>query len=207
MAASPIGKDSGAYLYGARTGIIAAGLAGASELFQFRWNNPQHYALIKRVRISASVSTTMFAAGVPCEVHMFRASAWSAAGTGGTAIAPVALLKASSAMPNSRLVSGNARIATTAALGVGTKTLETLAVGSVIAGGPITGSLNGTIFPMTEIFVAPVDAGAHPLVLAPSVDGSTAQGFVLTATVPATGVWALAVNVEWAEVDDLRLVV
>lgn len=199
--ARPLGRDSGAYCYAGRTGIVAAGLAANSELFQFRWNNSQNYALIKRIRVAASVSTTYFAAGVPVELALVRASAWSAAGTGGTAIAPVALLKAQSTMPNSRLTAGDARIATTGALGAGTKTLETAPMGLAMAYGP-SAAPNGTIMQLTELFGAPIDAGAHPLVLAPAASAATAEGFVITAIVPATGTWALAVNVEWAEVDD-----
>jgi hypothetical protein len=186
----------GAYNYGGFTGILPAALAANSEIFQFRWAHATNLAVVRKIRISASVSTTFFAAGVPVQIDLVKSSAWTVAGTGGTAISPAALLKKRSSMGSSLVASGDIRIATTAALGAGTKTLETLSLSNLAAAGPITASLNGTILaPGTLLWQAEVGDGEHPLVLAQN------EGFsIRSVAVPVTGTWMAAINVDWAEV-------
>ena len=185
----------GAYSYGGATGIIPAALAANSEIFQFRWADATRLCAIRKVRISACVSTTFFAAGVPVQIDLIKSTGWTVAGTGGTAISPAALLKKRTAFPSSLMASGDMRIATTAALGAGTKTLETYALGFVVAPGPITASLNGQIIaPGTLLWQAEVADGEHPLILAQN------EGFsIRSVAVPATGTWTAAIDVQWAE--------
>lgn len=185
----------GAFAYGGFTGILPAALAANSEIFQFRWTHATNLAVIRKVRFSASVTTTFFAAGVPVQIDLFKSTAWTVAGTGGTGITPAALLKRRSSMASTAVAAGDMRIATTAALGAGTKTAETLALSSVLAGGPITASLNGTIIaPGTILWQAEVGDGEHPLVLAQN------EGFsIRSVAVPATGTWMAAINIDWAE--------
>jgi hypothetical protein len=186
----------GAYTYGGFTGILPAALAANSEIFQFRWSHATNLAVIRKIRISASVSTTMFAAGVPLQIDLVKASGWSGQGTGGTGINPTTMLKRRSTMSSTSLASGDMRIATTAALGVGTKTLETIPLSAIVASGPITGSLNGTIIDAdTILWQAEIGDGEHPLVLAQN------EGFVIrSVAVPATGTWTASINVDWTEV-------
>jgi len=186
----------GAYAYGGTTGILPAALAANSEIFQFRWANTPNFAVIRKVRISACVTTTFFAAGVPVQIDLVKSTAWSVAGTGGTAITPAALLKRRTSMGSTLMVAGDMRIATTAALGAGTKTLETLSLSFINAPGPITASLNGQIIaPGTILWQAEVGDGEHPLVLAQN------EGFsIRSVAVPATGTWMATVNVDWSEV-------
>lgn len=186
----------GAYCYGGFTGILPAALGANSEIFQFRWASGAALAVVRKIRISASVTTTMFAAGVPLQLDLVKSTGWTVAGTGGTAMTPAALLRRRSTMGNTALASGDMRIATTAALGAGTKTLETLALSSILAAGPITASLNGTIIsPGTTLWQASVGDGEHPLVLAQN------EGFsIRSVAVPATGTWQAAITVDWAEV-------
>lgn len=68
----------GAYSYGGFTGILPAALGANSEIFQFRWVSATNLAVIRKIRFSASVSTTMFAAGVPVQVDLVKSTAWSA---------------------------------------------------------------------------------------------------------------------------------
>jgi hypothetical protein len=184
----------GHYSYGGFTGIIPAALAANSEIFQFRWSHASNLAIIRRVTISASVSTTFFAAGVPVQVDLIKSTGWTVAGTGGTGITPAALLKRRTNMGSSTSTAGDIRIATTAALGAGTKTLETYALASILAPGPAAAP--GMIFPAnTILFDAEVDSGDHPLVLAQN------EGFsIRSVAVPGTGTWTAAVTVDWAEV-------
>lgn len=185
----------GAYCYGGFTGILPAALGANSEIFQFRWTHASNLAVIRKIRISACVSTTFFAAGVPVQIDLVKSTGWSAAGTGGTAISPAALLKRRTSMGSSLVASGDIRIATTAALGAGTKTLETLSLSTLAAPGPITASLNGGfIAPGTILWQAEVGDGEHPLVLVQN------EGFsIRSVAVPATGTWTAAITVDWAE--------
>jgi hypothetical protein len=88
------------------------------------------------------------------------------------------------------------RVATTAALTAGTKVLDTYDMGWIethSSGGvgsatPIIGSI---YLPTLRLFDA--GAGEHPLVLTAN------EGFVIRATVPATGVWNLGIEVSWSE--------
>lgn len=186
----------GSYSWGGFTGILPAALAANSEVFQFRWSDATRLAVIHKVRISACVSTTFFAAGVPVQIDMVKATGWSAAGSGGTRVTPAALMKRRTSMGSSLVAANDIGIATTAALTAGTKTLETVALAACCAPGPITASLNGQIIaPGTTIFEADAADGEHPLVLAQN------EGFVLrSVAVPATGTWTMTVQVSWAEV-------
>lgn len=192
----PVGHGSlGAYAYGGFTGIIGAGLGANSEIFQFRWTDSTRLAVIRKIRISAAVSTTFFIAGVPLQIDLVKSSAWSAPGTGGTAVTPAALMKRRASMGSSLVASGDIRIATTAALGAGTKTLETLSLSTIVAAGPMVSGSGTIIAPGTILWQAEVGDGEHPLVLA------SQEGFsIRSVAVPGTGTWQAAINVDWAEV-------
>jgi hypothetical protein len=186
----------GAYCIGLRSGIIPAALAANSEIFQFRWSDATRFCVIRKIRISAAVSTTFFAAGVPLQIDLVKATGWTAAGTGGTRASPAALLKRRTSMGSSLVAASDIAVATTAALGVGTKTLETLALSSLVASCPITAALDGSIIESgTILWQAEVGDGEHPLVLAQN------EGFVITVpAVPATGTWTAGITIDWAEV-------
>lgn len=186
----------GHYSYGGFTGIIPAALAANSEIFQFRWSDATRYAVVRKVKISACVTTTFFAAGVPVQIDLIKSTGWTVAGTGGTAITFAALCKKRTSMSSSLMASGDMRIATTDALGAGTKTLETYALSAIAAPGPITASLNGQIIqPGTILWQNEIGDGEHPLILAAN------EGFsIRSVAVPATGTWQAAVEVQWAEV-------
>jgi hypothetical protein len=87
------------------------------------------------------------------------------------------------------------RISTTAALGVGTKTNDTYAIGTILTSCPITASLNGMIYQAgTPLFEANIGDGDHPLVLDQN------EGFsIQVASIPGTGTWTAAIIIEWAE--------
>ena len=186
----------GAYSYGGATGILPAAIAASSEIYQFRWADATRICLINDVRFSACVSTTFFAAGVPVQIDMIKSTGWTVAGTGGTAITPAALMKKRTSMGSSLMAAGDMRSATTAALGAGTKTLETLALSSILAAGPITASLNGQIVaPGSTLFEANLAQGEHPLTLVQN------EGFsIRVVAVPNTGTWMASITVDWTEV-------
>jgi hypothetical protein len=192
----------GHYKWGGFTGILPAALAANSEIFQFRWSHATNLCVIGKIRISAAVSTTFFAAGVPVQIDLIKSSGWSAAGTGGTSPTLGATCKTRASMASSSSVAGDIRIATTAALGAGTKTLEASPMATILAPGPITASLNGQIVPPGTIMWEPdMGDGEHPLVLGGLGGGALSEGFsIRSVAVPATGTWTVSVSIQWAEV-------
>jgi hypothetical protein len=186
----------GSYGVAAFTGILPAALGANSEIFQFRWSDATRFCLIRKVRISACVSTTFFAAGVPVQIDAIKSTAWTVAGTGGATPTIAANLKKRTAMASSLIAAGDIRIATTAALGAGTKTLEGASFAAVTAPGPITASLNGLIIPPgTILWQSEIADGEYPFVLAQN------EGFsVRSVAVPATGTWTATIEIQWAEV-------
>jgi hypothetical protein len=185
--------NGGSFSLSAITGIMAAGIASASEVVQFRWVSTTHLALIKRVRITSGVLGTAFTAGTVL-FDMTVARAWTAAGTGGgTATLTTNQGKRRTSMQTSQFgTTGEVRIATTAALGAGTKTLDTMPIRSVITGVP-----NTAFIPMLsgdDGLLFQCGPSEYPLVLAAS------EGFVIRTTVPATGTWTAHVAIDWEEV-------
>lgn len=185
----------GEFSLGLKTGIIAAGLAANAELFQFRNSHASALAVIQKLKVSAAVSTTYFAAGVPLVLDVVKATAWTVAGSGGTGVTPAALLKKRSSFSSTLMAAGDVRVATTAGLTAGTKTLEGNSLGMIASGAPITASLSGQIFaPGTDLLDLDLGSGEYPLVLAAN------EGFVIRAVqTPATGTWEAAFKVEWLE--------
>ena len=197
VVAKPLEYGSlGHYRYGGFTGILPAALAANSEVFQFQWTDATRFAVIEEINISACVSTTFFVAGVPVQVDLIKSTAWTGAGTGGTAVAISTNNKMRTSMGASLGASAMIRIATTAALGAGTKTLEGVSMAAIAAPGPITASLNGQIIaPGTQLFSPDASSGEHPLVLAQN------EGFsIRSVAVPGTGTWTMSINIRWAEV-------
>jgi len=191
----------GHYSLGVASGVMAAGLAANSEIFQFMGTTSSISVLVvQKVVISAAVSTTLFAAGVPLQFDMVKATPWSVQGTGGTGITLGATCKERTSTASSAIPAGNIRIATTTGLGAGTKTLEGNSLAALAAPGPITASnVRQVINPGTLLYQPNASDGHCPLVFANN--GSAAEGFVIRATaVPATGTWTFAVQVYWAEV-------
>jgi hypothetical protein len=186
----------GHYSWGALSGVVPAALAANSEILQFQWTDASRVCVINKITMSAAVTTTFFAAGVPLQFALLKATAWTAVGTGGTRPAVAAQLKKRTSMGSSLLAANNIGVITTAALGAGTKTLETTPMVSWLAAGPITASLYGPIISaQTVLFKSETGDGGHPLALVQN------EGFVVTAVaVPATGTWQCAFTVEWAEV-------
>jgi len=183
----------GHYKLGVFTGVLPAALAANSEIFQFRWAHATNLALITKIKMSACVSTTFFAAGVPVQLDLVKATGWTVAGTLGTPITMGATGKARTSMGSSLVTAGDIRIAAAAALGAGTKTLEGNSMAGIL--GPGSTATPGTIIPpLTSIWEPDLAEGEHPLLLVQN------EGFVIrSVAVPATGTWQVALSVHWAE--------
>lgn len=183
------GAGYGSYRIAVSTGVMAAGIAGASEFCQFRWTSTTSLALIRRVNLSANALDTAFTAG-QCLWSMSVARSFSAAGTGGgTATITTSNGKARTAMATTGL--GEIRIATTAALTAGTKTLDAQPVAATRKGVANTAWL--PIAP-EDSYLFDAWGAPYPIVLAQN------EGFVLITTVPATGTWSASISIEWEEV-------
>jgi hypothetical protein len=187
----------GHYQFSGVTGAIAAAMAANGEVLQFRWTDATRLCLVQKIWVTGIRATTAFAAGT-FDIKATIARSWTASGTGGTALTLTG--------ENNQLrtnmgasLAGDVRIATTAALGAGTKTLDTQDIGNIAthtSGGtgsatPIIGALH---LPMNDLFECDVTDGEHPIVLVQN------EGVVVRATVPATGVWNIGIGIKWAEV-------
>lgn len=186
----------GAYSVGLVSGVLPAALGANSEILQFRWTDATRLCVINEIKISAAVSTTFFSAGVPVQIDLVKATAWSVAGSGGKRVTPAALMKKRTSMGSSLIAATDIGIANAAALTAGTKTLETVSLAALVAPGPVTASLDGQIIaPGTLLWRAESGDGQHPLVLAQN------EGFVVrSVAVPATGTWTAAIAIDWTEV-------
>ena len=186
----------GAYGAGFITGILPAGLGANSEIFQFRWVDTTRVALIRSVSVSAAVSTTAFVAGVPPQLEMRIARSWSGQGTLGTGITFGANdAKKRTSFATTLLASGDVRIATTAALGAGTKTLDGTPL-AIVVGNTAVATATTQIIPPGTIFWQRNTHDEYPQLLGQN------EGFVIrSVAVPGTGTWTATVSVEWAELD------
>jgi hypothetical protein len=177
---------------------MAAALAAASPVFSFRWATVGQLCIVRSVRFSAG-GITAFTAGAVF-VDLIRATGWSANDTGGGAVAWTATgsgKRRTTLGDSGMATAGEIRASATATLSAGTRTLDTNPLSTVT--GSITATAGDFIMPTTEML--PQYPGAYPLVLSAAA-AATAQGFVIRATVPATGTWSFGVSVDWEEETD-----
>lgn len=203
----------GAYRVSANTGTMAAGLAAAAEVFQFRWGDATRTCVVTKVALLATHVATAFTAGA-FTFDMIKSTAFTVNGTGGTALVPFGVAKTGALRTTfgATLVT-DMRIATTAALTAGTKTLDTGPMAQAKGWIPPTG-INYLIFPAMSglLTAAPAVTGTAAMGAVPAdlfkpdlADGEWPlalvqnEGFSIRATVPATGTWALTVELSWLE--------
>lgn len=193
----PVGTG-GAFRLSMPSGTIAAALAANSELFQFRYlTAASRVCLVHGISVSAGANVAATAAAL-LSLRATIARAWTGDGTGGTAAVLTGNLQKLRTAHNTSEVS-SARMATTAALGAGTKTLDTQDIGGVsygVATGALTTAPTFTLVPKTNLLGDFAGSLAFPLVLA------NQEGFVVRSGIinPATMTWALTVDVAWSEV-------
>lgn len=176
----------GIYSLGAASGTMAAALAANSPVYSFRWGNSTNLGIVRKVIISAG-GIGAFTAG-QATFQMLVARSFTASDTGGTSILPSGNANKLRTSMGTTLLT-DVRISATATLTAGTRTLDGQALGSLT--GATTATAGTVILPPTAIFEA--RAGEYPLVLAQN------EGFVIQATVPATGTWTFSVSTEWEE--------
>jgi hypothetical protein len=181
----------GSYAFDVATGTMAAGLAGGSPIFSFRWgDNSGKLALLRRVAVSMMSLGTGFTAGVG-RFDLMVARAFTASDTGGNAVTLTTNnAKKRTSFPTTLLTS--ARISSTGTLSAGTRTLDTNALASIMFG--IDTTINKVFQPTASIYEPKLGDNMWPLIC------SQDEGFVIQATVPATGTWQARVTCEWDEV-------
>ena len=200
----------GAYQVSYTSGTMAAGLGAAAPIFSVRWGDATRTMLVRRVSLLAQNAGTAFTAGLTL-FDIIVARAFTASDTGGTAVVLTGNQTKKRTSFGSSLVT-DMRGSATATLSAGTRTLDTLALATVF--GAVQATATNFIFlpasghPMTAAAIAatgtygdgglallePEISNSWPLVLVQN------EGFVIRATVPATGTWRFNVQVEWAEV-------
>lgn len=178
----------GSYSVTGRTGVMAAGLAANSEIFQLRWTDATRLCVITSVHCSGGGSIVAFAAGVTI-MELMIARSWTVAGTLGTAITLTTNNQKLRSSMGTSLVN-DMRVASTAALGVGTKTLDAQPMGSIVSS--VTATAGTPLWPAAHLYEV-TENDNHPIILAAN------EGIIVRATVPATGTWTAAIDVTWME--------
>lgn len=176
----------GHYVIGEASGIIATP-AAAAEVFQFRNSHASNLVVVERVVVSI-VNAAAVTAAQEFGWDMIRATGWSAQGTLGTALDTRP--KRRSSMTNSSMTAGDIRISSTAALGAGTKTLDTLRVAS--GPGPSTNAIGAA----GPVVLVPEDDIRYPLMVLANNEGFVIRNLVTY----ATGSARFHVRVLWREV-------
>lgn len=178
----------GVYRKAMVSGTMAAALGANSPIFSYRFGGASNLCLLRRVMLSAG-SLVGFTAGL-ATFNMFAARPFTVNDTGGTA----GTLTTNNAKLRTSMSASSGvadfRIAATAALTPGTRTKDTDPMGTIATS--VTATAGQPIIPLTELFR--VMPGEEPDVIAQN------EGFVVEATVPATGTWQFGVVVEWDEI-------
>jgi len=177
----------GQYKMALKSGLMAAGLGAGSPIAAFRYGGA-NIATVRRILFSAGVNTTGFALGA-AQFDLYAARSFTASDSGGTA---ATLTGNNGKLRTAYATTGLAdfRVSSTATLTAGTRTLDAQQLESMVRSMSVSTSQD-IVNPETEFFKAL--PGDQRLILA------TNEGFVIQATVPATGTWNFTVGVEWDE--------
>lgn len=197
-----LGANGGAYSLAVESGIMAAGLGAAAEIFQMRWTHATYKMLLRSIRFGMwRASATAFAAG-PIRINATVARSWSVDGGAGLPVvfSTANTNKKRTDFPLSKFSDTGVRRSDTAACTAGTKTLDTNFFASL-------GAFVGAVAPAATIEVSPaIIVPGSILWQRDTVDEypflfETNEGFAVRATVPATGTWGYNIQVEWSEID------
>lgn len=191
----------GAYRFSVVTGTLAAALAASAVVFSARWGDATRLAVITQLRARFMPLTPFTAATLTDHTSFdaFIGRTFTASHTGGTALTLTGNSFKTRASMGSTLFT-DLRIATTAALGGGTVTLDPHPFeGSLRKGNRVNpaAATEEIIMPSTDGLDVDMDvaSGDHPIVLAQN------EGIVIrNRTVwPAAGTGILKVAMAWLE--------
>lgn len=182
----------GSYRKAMTSGTVAAGLTAASLVYGFKWSPTTTAGLpqicqIRSITVAAG-SLVGFTAGF-LNLQAFAIRDYKTLeGTGGTAgLFTGSNGKLATAMPTSN--GAACYISTTAAISAGVGTVDTDPFAQCALSAVATAGLPPV--PLTDLFYSLPDEPKLTLV--------NNEGFVIKATVPATGTWQLGVTVAWDE--------
>lgn len=180
----------GSYRKAMTSGTIAANLGAASLVYGFRWAPTPNtlLCLVRRVMITMG-NVTAFAAGF-IAMNMFAARSYSVLETSGGTLGTYSTNNAKLRTSFAASAGVTNYMTTTAAISGGTATLDADPMGQLSTS--VTATAGAPPTTPTNLFSAA--PGECPLILA------NQEGFVIKATVPATGTWQLGVTVDWDEV-------
>lgn len=204
----------GSYRLTLRSGVIAAGIAANSPVWEMRWGQSTVIAIVRKLRIQAVVSTTAFPAGAAdSSFSLYRAQGFTALdGTGATVAAftkakaqALATRFASSQYAGdttaNRTQAGGIGISNTAAMSAGTKINDDNALAAVINRIIASAAVATIITPEPAPYL--IDPSSGPGLSPQELNAN--EGLVLMAdAITGTGTWRLMVEVEWDEVDPAR---
>ena len=186
------GVNGGHYSAAAQSGLMAAGIASAAQVFQVRWVSSSKIFALKQLKIQCSTCTGFAATTIGAPLQLWVGHGSTANGSGGAALAPTSLgPKYRSLMAPSEFVAGGEiRVATTAALTAATgQALEPVAYSGCM------GADNRTLVSTGEMYLFDQrEIGDHPLILQ-----SNDTLAILTLSPAATGTWTFAVSMKWVE--------
>jgi hypothetical protein len=181
----------GHFFFEAATGALT-GAAANSPLMSLRWDDSNLSLVLLRLSMWYYL-TTAYTAAQMNDFELVRATLFAAADSGGTPVVP---LKKRTNMPNSRVQ--DLRVASTAALTAGTRTLDAAGFGVVVDGPPNVAIPTATLgIPRQELVLYDVrEVGAHPLVIGKN------EGLIVRniTAMSAAGVIKAYFEADWAEV-------
>ena len=179
----------GSYMLCSKSGTMAAGLGANAPIYAFRNASANLLICVRRVKLTAWSLGTGFAAGI-ATFDVYRATSWSAPDTAGvTDTITTNNGKLRTAQPTIAALA-EIRHASTGGLTAGTRVLDAQPTDSINVTVSATANTAFVTFPTNLLARGP---GEYPLVLAQN------EGFVIQATVPATGTWSWAITPEWDE--------
>lgn len=198
----------GSYQIDTVSGIMAAGLAGASPIYSCRWGDATRAMVVHRIALAAWCLGTAFAAG-NFNFDVVVARGFTSSDTGGASILPTGNSQKKRTSFGTTLIT-DLRQSATATLAAVARTLDAQPVASVKGFVPAT-TVN---YPIVGDMSSPVVATASTVVwgIAPKnlVSQEVAadwplvfvqnEGFIIRTTVPGTGTWSFSVQMEWSEV-------
>jgi hypothetical protein len=190
----------GGYRISMYSGNIVAGLAAAAPIWSLRWTSTSNRMIIQSIMFDFAVITA-YGTAQAIENSLWFARSFTASDSGGTAITTTQTKDQSldsaqingSGSAQSLLFAGNGdlRIATTATLTAGTRTLDDQALYSWLGGATAIGVCSNN----PDVIFGQQDA-TNPLVLRAN------EGLIITndLLLGATGVIQINVCLEWTEV-------
>lgn len=204
----------GSYRLSLESGVIAAGIAANSPVWEMRWGQSSVIAIIRKLQMQAVVSTTAFAStAADSSFALYRAQGFTTIDATGATLAAFTPAKSqanatrmsssqfSSDSSSTRTAQGGIGISSTAAMSGGTKTLDAnpihIIVGRILA----SAAAETIITPEPPPYL--IDPSESPVI--PPIELSANEGLILVAVaITGTGTWRLKVDVAWDEVDPSR---